>query len=522
VLAVGVRGFDFLPEDTSNQAIERELIFLGLNAAIDPERPEVIDAISRAANAGVATVMITGDYLATARAIAENIGLLAKGDKSNNDRVMDCKSLRQLGADITSTKKKLEGSPSKEERTSLEETLRNLEAKVDAITLKTKVYARAEPFDKITIVESYKRQGHVACMTGDGVNDAAALQGANIGVAMGSGTDVAKGAADMVLLDDSFATIVAAIEEGRKIYANITKFVFFLLSTNVAEVFVILIAMLAGLQSPLSAIQILWLNLCTDGAPAIALALEKAEPGIMDEGPRPLTEPILEKIQITGITIQTIIETALCLYVYIQGLLWNTGVWDGNNSDKTDEENKEGVRTAQTMVIYLIVFLELLRAYTSRALRTSLFSMGVFSNQYMQVAVLFSVCFTILVGNTPGLMDAFGMRFLNGREWGLVIGLTPICAIADEITKCVYRATGFGERPKAVKANLSGERFTVAIHSIDGEKKEDANANSFGTRSITGQLTPGTEQQSQREPRFTNASYRGPPQTVLVTPQASA
>mmetsp|Transcript_5193 Transcript_5193/g.8194 ORF Transcript_5193/g.8194 Transcript_5193/m.8194 type:complete len:1164 (+) Transcript_5193:40-3531(+) len=464
VLAVGIRGYEQLLEDMSFEVVERDLIFLGLNASMDPERPEVIPAIARASHAGVDTVMITGDYLATAKAIAENIGLLVKG-ADNSKRVIDCKELRSLGANITKVSEMMEGKlkNTREERVTtistfekkrLQDQLQKLYAHVDEITARTKVYARAEPFDKITIVESYKRQGHVVCMTGDGVNDAAALQGANIGVAMGSGTEVAKGAADMVLLDDSFATIVAAIEEGRKIYSNITKFVFFLLSTNVAEVLVILIAMLAGMQSPLSPIQILWLNLCTDGAPAVALALEHAEPGIMDEGPRPLSEPVLDKVQLTGIAIQTIVQTSLCLYIYVQGLLWHTGVWNGQNPDNTDKENTDGIRKAQTMVIYLIVFLELLRAYTSRALRTSLFSMGVFSNKNVQYAVLFSIIFTLLVGNVPGLKEAFDMRSLEVREWGLVLGLTPICAIVDELTKCVYRTSGFGQRPKAVNMNV--------------------------------------------------------------------
>jgi len=479
VLAVGIRPFKSMPEDTSAANVEQDFIFLGLNAAIDPERPEVITAIAKAANAGVSTVMITGDYLATARAIAENIGLLRKGE-DNADKVMDCKELRKMGADITRMEKDLQGKAlTRDQRQKLNAELDVLHQKVDQITAKTKVYARAEPFDKITIVESYKRQGHVACMTGDGVNDAAALQGANIGVAMGSGTDVAKGAADMVLLDDSFATIVAAIEEGRKIYSNICKFVFFLLSTNVAEVFVILIAMLAGLQSPLVPIQILWLNLCTDGAPAVALALEQAEPGIMDEGPRPLSEPVLEKIQLTGIAIQTVLETALCLYAYIQGLMWNTGSWNGHNSANTDDENKHGVRKAQTIVIYLIVFLELMRAYTSRALRTSVFSMGICSNVNMQYAVVFSVVFTLLVGNVPGLKDVFSMEYLDAREWALVLGFTPICAIADELTKCVYRATGFGERPKARNANASAINSGAAAGTTVGLRSHEKDGESY-------------------------------------------
>jgi len=510
VLAVGVKPYTSKPNDTNDENLEKDIIFLGLNAAIDPERPEVTVAISKAANAGVLTVMITGDYLATAKAIAENIGLLDKNDPGNDERVMDCKGLRQLGADITSTKKILgdkEAKLSDAKRHEEEMKLKSLQKQVDDITVKTRVYARAEPFDKITIVESYQRQGHVACMTGDGVNDAAALQGANIGVAMGSGTDVAKGAADMVLLDDSFATIVEAIQEGRKIYANITKFVFFLLSTNVAEVFVILIAMLMGLQSPLVPIQILWLNLCTDGAPAVALALERAEPGIMDEGPRSLTEPILEKIQLTGITIQTFVETALCLVTYIVGLIWNTGSWDGQNDDKSDNELKDGIQRAQTMVIYLIVFLELLRAYTSRALRTSVFQMGVFSNKYMQYAVIVSIGATLLVGNLPVIQEIFSMKPLRGREWGLVIGLTPICSIVDELTKLVYRITGYGERPKAINAGIGAPAGEGNFLKIDVKSHGNLADQELVNRSTPTAVVP--DQGSQRIARTGRSTEAG-------------
>jgi len=236
--------------------------------------------------------------------------------------------------------------------------------------------------------------------------------------------------------------------------------VFFLLSTNVAEVFLILLALLMGLQVPLVPIQILWLNLVTDGAPAVALAMELAEPGIMDEGPRPLSEPILEKIQLTGIGIQTFFELGLTLGAYIIGLQWNTGSWDGQNDDKDDNELRDGIRKAQTIVIYLIVFLELLRAYTSRALRTSVFSMGVFSNTFMQYAVIFSVALTVFVGNVPVLQDIFSMRYLDGREWGLIIGFTPIPSIVDELTKVVYRYTGFGERPKAISKDSETDATT--------------------------------------------------------------
>jgi len=494
---VGIQGYTD-DSKVDQETLENNLIFLGLNAAIDPERPEVADAILLARNAGVDTVMITGDYLATARAIAENIDLLPKGDRENSNRVMDCRKLRRLGQRISKLRKDTKEATS-QGKSEIKAALDGVYAEVDEITSRTKVYARAEPTDKITIIESYKRQGHVASMTGDGVNDAAALQGANIGVAMGSGTDVAKRSADMILLDDSFATIVTAIKEGRKIYANITKFVFFLLSTNVAEVFLILVALLAGLRTPLVPIQILWLNLVTDGAPAVALALEQAEPGIMDQGPRPLSEPILEKLMITGIVIQTILETGITLAVYIIGLQWNVGSADGTNDNLSDDEITDGTRRAQTMVIYVIVFLELLRAYTSRSLRSSVFTMGLFSNKYMQYAVGFSVVFTLFVGNVPGLMDIFSMSYLGGREWGLVIGLTPVCAIADEITKWVYRRTGYGLRPK-VNIDEVGKQMKTGkgdVHLDVRSPGSQEDSNELGeTKQLKSIPTLSTPQQS--------------------------
>src|SRR5829696_4871392 len=245
------------PEQFKTEDLERDLIFVGLVGMIDPARPEVRPALERAREAGIRTVMITGDYPNTARAIAETVGLLQHDRKVMTGAQLDALSDNEL-------KKVIED---------------------------TAVFARVSPEHKMRIVDALQANDEVVAMTGDGVNDAPAIKRADIGVAMGiTGTDVAKETADMVLTDDNYASIVSAVEQGRVIYSNIRKFVFFLLSSNVAEIMVIFLATLAGLPHPLTAIQLLWLNLVTDGAPALALSLEKGDPDVMDHKPRPKSE----------------------------------------------------------------------------------------------------------------------------------------------------------------------------------------------------------------------------------------
>ncbi|MCK4316912.1 MAG: cation-transporting P-type ATPase, partial [Anaerolineae bacterium] len=259
---------------------------------------------------------------------------------------------------------------------------------------------------------------------GDGVNDAPALAAGDLCVAMGiTGTDVSKETADMVLTDDNYASIVSAVEQGRIIYSNIRKFVYYLLSCNLAEIMVIFLATLAGQSQPLTAIQLLWLNLLTDGAPALALGMEKGDPDIMEQMPRPAREPIINRSMLTGITVQTIAIAAVVLVAYYVGWAWDP--WNPV--------------LAQTMAFVTLSASELARAYTARSERASLFRLGVFSNKYMQYAVLLSIVLLGGVVYIPFLQSVFNTVPLGVREWAVVLPLLFVPAIAAEITKSVVR-----------------------------------------------------------------------------------
>ena len=267
VLAVAYKVVRNIPSELNVEEVETDLIFVGLLGMIDPPRPEVREAIAVARKAGIRTVMITGDYAKTARAIAESIGLLKPGHKVHTGADIDQMTEEELCEEIRDTD----------------------------------VFARVSPEHKVRLVRALRTNNEIVAMTGDGVNDAPALKQADIGVAMGiTGTDVAKETADMVLTDDNYKSIVSAIEQGRIIYSNIRKFVFYLLSCNLAEIAIIFLAILFKLPSPLNPIQLLWLNLVTDGAPALALGTEKGDPDIMNQPPRPTDEPIINQINGLG------------------------------------------------------------------------------------------------------------------------------------------------------------------------------------------------------------------------------
>jgi Ca2+-transporting ATPase len=367
---------------------------------IDPAREEVKPALLRALGAGIRTVMITGDYPNTAKAIAESIGLLRPGHQVRTGAEVDAMS---------------------------DEELQNQVEDID-------VYARVSPEHKMRIVHALKARDEVVAMTGDGVNDAPAIKASDIGVAMGiTGTDVAKETADMVLTDDNYASIVSAVEQGRVIYANIRKFVYYLISCNMAEILIIFIptvfsrwlfpqALAMGLSSPLLPIQLLWLNLVTDGAPALALGTEKGDPDIMTQKPRPPKEPIINRFMQIGVVIQTIAITSTTLIAYGIGL---------RHSDP---------RYAETLAFTTLVFSELLRAYTARSERYPLLKIGVFSSKWMNVAVLASCALMIPVLYVPFFQNIFNTLPLGWAEWRLIIPLFLIPSIAAEAVKYIVTA----------------------------------------------------------------------------------
>ena len=401
------------PDVRDVPALEKDLVFVGLAGMIDPPRAEVAPALANAAAAGIRTIMITGDYPETARAIASSIGLLRPDHQVLSGRDVDLRGDDELRREVG----------------------------------RTDVFARVSPAHKLRIVEALRAEGQVVAMTGDGVNDAPSIKAADIGVAMGiTGTDVAKESADMVLTDDNYASIVSAVEQGRIIYDNIRKFVFFLLSSNVAEIMIIFLATLAGLPAPLTVIQLLWLNLITDGAPALALAMEKGDPEIMKRRPRPPAEPVINSTMRLGIAVQTVAQTGAVLAAFVVGLLWHLRAGDalppGANPVaflmRYDWRGLD-VQTAETMAFLTLSLCELFRAYTVRSERLSLFRIGVFSNRSMQYAVGLSLLLLGLVVSVPFLQPIFNTHFPSAREWAVVLGLALVPAIAEEITKWFLR-----------------------------------------------------------------------------------
>lgn len=387
VLAVAYRVEKEMAPNLSADEMERNLVFVGLIGMIDPARPEVRSAIERARRAGVRTVMITGDYSNTARAIANEIGLLQPGHQVLTGNELEQMDDQSLGIQAENTD----------------------------------VYARVSPEHKVRIVQALKRNRQIVAMTGDGVNDAPALKSADIGVAMGiTGTDVAKETADMVLTDDNYVSIVAAVDQGRVIYSNIRKFVYYLLSCNLAEIVTIFTAILAGLASPLTAIQLLWLNLVTDGAPALALGLEKGEPDIMQQPPRPADEPIINREMWLRIGIQTISIASVTLAAYLIGL-------------------KLYPEVAKTMAFATLSFSELLRAFTSRSDRFPLIKLGVFTNRAMVLAVISSAVLLLLVLYVPFLQPIFDTVPLDLEQWRFVLPLLIVPGLVAELTKSFLR-----------------------------------------------------------------------------------
>ena len=391
VLAFAYRTYDDVPETITSEEIEKDMIFVGLVGMIDPPRTEATEAIKKCKQAGINTMMITGDYKETAFAIAKDLGMADSIDEAI------------MGEELNKI--------SDEE---LKETVKN-----------TKVYARVSPEHKVRIVNALKKNGNIVAMTGDGVNDALALKRADIGVSMGiTGTDVAKNTADVILTDDNFASIVAAVEEGRIIYSNIRKFVFFLLSCNIGEILIVFLSILFNMPVPLVAIQLLWLNLITDSFPALALGVEKGEPDIMKVNPRNPEESILNKSMIIGTSIQSIALTIAVLLAYNWGL-------------KT--YGSEGLYIARTIAFTTLITAELIRAYSSRSERYSLFEIGFFSNRSMVYATALSFLLLLVVLYIPFLQPIFKTFPIGLKDWSIVLRFCIIPLIAGELNKVISK-----------------------------------------------------------------------------------
>lgn len=383
VIAIAEKEIEGIPEELNSDELENGLTFKGLVGMIDPPRPEAKEAVGVCRKAGIRPVMITGDHVVTASAIAKELGILREGDKAITGAELDEMSESQFAE------------------------------KVEHIS----VYARVSPENKIRIVRAWQAKGQIVSMTGDGVNDAPALKAADIGCAMGiTGTDVAKGAADMTLTDDNFATIVDAVKEGRGIYANIKKVVGFLLGTNIGEVLTVFCAMILWRQTPLLSMQLLWINLVTDGLPAVALGMEAVEEGIMDQKPRPKDEGIFANGFGLRIALQGLMFGLLSLIAFRTGIQV-TGEAAGG----------------QTMAFMVLALSQVVQAFNMRSNR-SLFKTGFFTNRKLNMAALVSVILVAAVVFTPAA-EAFGLISLPVWMYLAALGLILIPLVVLECSK---------------------------------------------------------------------------------------
>ncbi len=391
VLFFAYRTLDQKPAKLKEE-IETDLAFLGMTAMIDPPREEVIEAIKQCKTAGIRSVMITGDQPLTATAIAERLGMIGEGSKEV-----------RTGAELDKMTKE----------------------EFQSETKKILVYARVSPEQKLNIVKSLQANGEFVAMTGDGVNDAPSLKQANIGVAMGiTGTDVSKEAADMILLDDNFATIVKAVKQGRRIYENIKKFILYVLSCNLGEILTIFFAPLLGLAIPLLPIHILWINLVTDGLPGLALVAEPAEKDIMNRPPRPPKENLfagglIPRILITG----TIMAGAA---IFVQWWMIQQGY---------------NVRTQQTAVFTTLCLVQLGNALSVRSMYQSMFSPGILANRGMWGAIILTVLLQLTIVYTPFLQPVFKTATLEWKPMSVILIVTLACVLCIELVKYLTKRT---------------------------------------------------------------------------------
>ena len=396
VLAVARRELSALPSSLSSDTLEHHLTFLGLLGMMDPPREEVKAAVAQCRSAGIKPVMITGDHKLTAVAIAKELGICGPRD------------LAITGADLDFMPQEL------------------LERDVDQFA----VYARVSPEHKTRIVNAWRKKGQVVAMTGDGVNDAPALKAAHIGCAMGiTGTDVAKEAADMILTDDNFATIVSAVAEGRGIYANIKKAIHYLLSCNIGEILTIFLATLFNFhQMPLMPVQLLWLNLVTDSLPALALGVEPVEEGVMDQKPRPAEENLFSPAFSLRLTLQGAMVGLLTLGAYFLG-------------EYVLSDPGEAYQAANTMAFATLTLCQLFHAFDVRSESQSLFHIGVFSNPAMNKAFLVGLGLQLSVLCFPPFQAVFQTVPLNPLEWAVVLTLSVTPVVVCELAKALRRRT---------------------------------------------------------------------------------
>ncbi len=383
VLAVAWKEIDTVPQHPTSEELECGLTLMGLVGMIDPPRPEAKKAVDVCRRAGIKPVMITGDHVVTAAAIAKDLGIMQPGDRAITGAELDAMT----------------------------------DAELDSQVERISVYARVSPENKIRIVKAWQRKGQVVSMTGDGVNDAPALKAADIGCAMGiTGTDVAKGAADMTLTDDNFSTIVDAVREGRGIYANIRKVVGFLLGTNIGEVITVFTAMLLWHKTPLLSMQLLWINLVTDSLPAISLGMEAVEADVMEKKPRSREEGIFAHGLGLRVVLQGIMFAVLSLIAFVVG-----------------EKTVGTLAGGQTMAFLVLSVSQVVQAYNMRS-EHSLFQIGPFSNHKLNWAALVSLLLVALVLFTP-LRIPFGLTVLPGKTYLMGFGLTLIPVLVMELSK---------------------------------------------------------------------------------------
>jgi len=380
VLAVAYKEIEVLPAQPTSEGLEDGLTFVGLVGMIDPPRPEAKEAVALCRQAGIKPVMITGDHVLTASAIAKELGILIAGDDSVTGGELALMSEEELNRRIRTIS----------------------------------VYARVSPSDKIRIVRAWQRQGEVVAMTGDGVNDAPALKAADIGCAMGiSGTDVAKGAADMTLTDDNFATIVEAVREGRGIYDNIKKVVGFLLGTNVGEIFTVFFAMLFWRESPLLSMQLLWINLVTDSLPAIALGMEPVEKDIMQRPPKSKKEGIFAN----GYGVQILLQGFMFAILTLIG--FHIG-WKSTGD----------ITAGRTMAFFILSLTQVIHSFNMRSTH-SLFQIGLFTNRNLCRAAAVSIALIALVVFVPPVSAIFELTQLSAGMYGsaLLLAFAPVLVL---------------------------------------------------------------------------------------------